>query len=57
MENRLNFVEQSLIDFLYMYEGQQNILGLLGFRIRESLEDLNRYGEISIISVSLKILS
>ncbi len=36
--------------FLYVYE-EEKLLGLLGFRIRENLEDVTRYGEISIISV------
>lgn len=51
MQNRLQFVQISPFDFLYVYEEEENILGLLGFRIRENLEDVTRYGEISIISV------
>ncbi|WP_369899862.1 N-acetyltransferase family protein [Bacillus manliponensis] len=51
MQNRLQFVQISPFDFLYVYEEGENILGLLGFRIRENLEDVTRYGEISIISV------
>ncbi|WP_459503619.1 GNAT family N-acetyltransferase [Bacillus sp. C1] len=53
MENRLQFVEISPFDFLYVYEEDHVIFGLLGFRIRENLEDVTRYGEISIISVDL----
>ncbi len=41
----------SPFDFLYVYEEEETIWGLLGFRIRENLEDVTRYGEISIISV------
>jgi len=51
MENRLKFIEDSPFDFLYVYEEIDSILGMLGFRIRENIEDLNRFGEISIISV------
>lgn len=51
MLNRLQFVQVSPFDFLYVYEEEKKILGLLGFRIRENLEDVTRYGEISIISV------
>ncbi|MDM5154782.1 GNAT family N-acetyltransferase [Bacillus sp. DX1.1] len=51
MQNRLQFVAMSPFDFLYVYEEDSSIFGLLGFRIRENLEDVTRYGEISIISV------
>ncbi|PFE03153.1 N-acetyltransferase [Bacillus cereus] len=53
MQNRLQFVEMSPFDFLYVYEEDNVIFGFLGFRIRENLEDVTRYGEISIISVDL----
>ena len=55
MNNRLQFVQMSPFDFLYVYEEEKTILGLLGFRIRENLEDVTRYGEISIISVDSTI--
>ncbi|MBJ8029607.1 GNAT family N-acetyltransferase [Bacillus cereus group sp. N21] len=51
MQNRLQFVEMSPFDFLYVYEEDDHIFGFLGFRIRENLEDVTRYGEVSIISV------
>ncbi|MEN1935927.1 GNAT family N-acetyltransferase [Paenibacillus sp. 102] len=51
MQNRLQFIEMSPFDFLYVYEEDNEIFGFLGFRIRENLEDITRYGEISIISV------
>ncbi|CAM3810083.1 MULTISPECIES: GNAT family N-acetyltransferase [Bacillus cereus group] len=54
MNNRLQFVQMSPFDFLYVYE-EDTIYGLLGFRIRENLEDITRYGEISIISVDSTI--
>ncbi|MDR4410624.1 GNAT family N-acetyltransferase, partial [Bacillus anthracis] len=34
---------------------EKTIFGFLGFRIRENLEDITRYGEISIISVDSTI--
>ncbi len=55
MNNRLQFVQMSPFDFLYVYEEEETIFGLLGFRIRENLEDVTRYGEISIISVDSTI--
>ncbi|MGE7861329.1 GNAT family N-acetyltransferase [Bacillus mobilis] len=55
MNNRLQFVQMSPFDFLYVYEEEDTIYGLLGFRIRENLEDITRYGEISIISVDSTI--
>ncbi|MBE7120024.1 GNAT family N-acetyltransferase [Bacillus cereus] len=55
MNNRLQFVKMSPFDFLYVYEEENTILGLLGFRIRENSEDITRYGEISIISVDSTI--
>ncbi|MED0936921.1 GNAT family N-acetyltransferase [Bacillus mobilis] len=55
MNNRLQFVQMSPFDFLYVYEKEDTIFGLLGFRIRENLEDITRYGEISIISVDSTI--
>ena len=45
----------SPFDFLYVYEEEETIFGLLGFRIRENLEGVTRYGEISIISVDSTI--
>ncbi|MGF9872761.1 GNAT family N-acetyltransferase [Bacillus tropicus] len=55
MNNRLQFVQMSPFDFLYVYEEEETIFGLLGFRIRENLEDVTRYGEILIISVDSTI--
>jgi N-acetylglutamate synthase-like GNAT family acetyltransferase len=47
--NRLKMIEDSLIDELYIYEQENKIQGVLGFRIRENVEESSRYGEISVI--------
>jgi N-acetylglutamate synthase-like GNAT family acetyltransferase len=52
MLDRLRMVEGSTIDSLYVCEEDGKIVGLLGFRIRENLEDVSRFGEISAIVVS-----
>jgi N-acetylglutamate synthase-like GNAT family acetyltransferase len=53
VEDRLRLIEESPIDELYVLEQEDRILGLLGFRIRENVEEPSRYGEISAI-VTLK---
>lgn len=49
--NRLDFIKDSTIDSLYVYELNNAVIGLLGFRIRENLEENSRYEEISSIAV------
>ncbi len=51
MLNRLQMVAESKIDSLYVCEDSGKIAGLLGFRIRENLEELSWFGEISAIVV------
>lgn len=51
IENRLDFVDSSPIDSLFVYELNEKIVGILGFRIRENIEENSRFGEISIIVV------
>ena len=51
--NRLDFINSSSIDSLYVYDLNGSVIGLLGFRIRENIEENSRYGEISIIAVDL----
>jgi N-acetylglutamate synthase-like GNAT family acetyltransferase len=51
MLNRLQMVEKSKIDSLYVCEDNGEIQGLLGFRIRENLEEMSRFGEVSAIVV------
>ena len=47
--DRLEMIEKSPIDELYVCEQEKRILGVLGFRIRENIEEPGRYGEISVI--------
>jgi GNAT superfamily N-acetyltransferase len=49
--NRLDFIKNSTIDSLYVYELNNTVIGILGFRIRENIEENSRYGEISAIVV------
>jgi len=49
--NRIQFVQQSTVDTLFVYEHQKIIVGLLAFRIRENIEANNRFGEISVLVV------
>lgn len=51
--NRLDFINNSSIDSLYVYDLNGSVIGLLGFRIRENIEENSRYGEISVIVVDL----
>jgi N-acetylglutamate synthase-like GNAT family acetyltransferase len=49
--NRITYVQNSLMDSLVVYELDNKIIGLLAFRIRENIEENNRFGEISVIVV------
>jgi N-acetylglutamate synthase-like GNAT family acetyltransferase len=51
MLNRLEFVAESKVDSLFVCEEDGRLVGLLGFRIRENLEEMSRFGEISAIVV------
>ncbi|MFX4609056.1 GNAT family N-acetyltransferase, partial [Acinetobacter baumannii] len=52
MTNRLHFINQSPFDFMYVYEENNSVLGILGFRIRENIEEVSRFGEVSVIVVN-----
>ncbi len=54
MTDRLEMVNNSQIDELYICEVDNSILGVLGFRIRENIEENSRYGEISVIVTNLE---
>lgn len=49
VEDRLRMVEASAIDELYVLEDEHGIQGLLGFRIRENIEERSCYGEVSAL--------
>jgi GNAT superfamily N-acetyltransferase len=49
MRDRFRMIETSPIDELYLLEYENRVHGLLGFRIRENLEERSRYGEVSVI--------
>lgn len=51
METRLKFVAESPFDSLYVCHENGVIHGLLAFRIRENIEDVSRYGEVSVVVV------
>jgi ribosomal protein S18 acetylase RimI-like enzyme len=50
-EDRLRFCENSPFDFLYVYEEGGEVLGVCAFRIRENIEAVSRFGEVSAIVV------
>lgn len=52
MRNRLELVKSSPIDELYVCEINVVMQGVLGFRIRENIEEVSRFGEISILVTS-----
>jgi ribosomal protein S18 acetylase RimI-like enzyme len=49
IKDRLKMIDASSIDELYVFEQENQINGVLGFRIRENVEEPTRYGEISVI--------
>jgi N-acetylglutamate synthase-like GNAT family acetyltransferase len=51
MLDRLEHVEKSDIDYLFVCEEDGYIQGLLGLRMRVNLEEVSKFGEISAIVV------
>jgi GNAT superfamily N-acetyltransferase len=49
MRGRLYFVNHSTIDWLFVAERDGHVMGLLGLRLREHIEDPTRHMEISVI--------
>ncbi len=49
MQNRLDWVNDSPIDWLYVAEVEGCVVGWMGFRLRERLEAIARFGEISVL--------
>jgi GNAT superfamily N-acetyltransferase len=50
-EDRLAFVGQSPFDSLFVCEDEGAVIGAMGFRIRENIEQVSRFGEISALVV------
>jgi len=51
MRDRLDLVDRSPIDWLFVYEAEGQVRGLMGFRLRERIERVGRYGEVSVLVV------
>ena len=49
MQNRLDMVQNSPREELYVCAVDGTVQGILGFRIRENLEEVSRFGEISCL--------
>jgi GNAT superfamily N-acetyltransferase len=49
MRDRFDFAANSPIDWLFVCEVEGAVRGVLGFRLRERLERVGRYGEIYMI--------
>jgi GNAT superfamily N-acetyltransferase len=49
MRDRLDYAHRSPIDWLFVCEVAGVVRGVLGFRLREQLERVGRYGEIYLI--------
>jgi len=49
VEDRFRMIKASPIDELYLLEYEAKVHGLIGFRIRENLEERSRYGEVSVL--------
>jgi GNAT superfamily N-acetyltransferase len=48
---RLAMVERSPIDELFVLEDEGDVRGVLGFRMRENIDEASRYGEVSLLVV------
>ncbi|NOV02591.1 GNAT family N-acetyltransferase [Paenibacillus planticolens] len=51
IENRLHFMRGNPDESLYVYEEENQILGTLGFRIRQADDAVVKFSEISVISI------
>lgn len=51
MLDRLQFVEKSPYDSLFVCVEDGLILGAMAFRIRENIEEVSRFGEVSVMVV------
>ena len=48
---RLAMVEHSSVDELFVLEDEGEVRGVLGFRLRENIDEATRYGEVSLLVV------
>jgi GNAT superfamily N-acetyltransferase len=48
---RLAMVDRSPIDELFVLEDEGEVRGVLGFRLRENIDEATRYGEVSLLVV------
>ncbi|WP_379128050.1 GNAT family N-acetyltransferase [Paenibacillus sp. sgz500958] len=60
MKRRLEFVENSPVEELYVCTeangGEESVLlGALGFRLRENMENMTRYGEVSLLVTDRRV--
>jgi hypothetical protein len=52
VDERLEMIRRNAINSLFVCEGEAAAVGILGFGIRENLEEVSRYGKISAIVVT-----
>ena len=52
--NRLRLIRKSDSDELFVCEHENEIAGLMTFRIRENMEEVSHYGEVSAIVVDAR---
>jgi GNAT superfamily N-acetyltransferase len=55
MRDRLDFAEASPVDWLFVCEVDGAVRGVLGFRLREQLERVSRYGEVYLIVADAQV--
>ncbi|MBN2306340.1 MAG: GNAT family N-acetyltransferase [Anaerolineae bacterium] len=55
MQSRLDFVAASPIDWLFVCEIAGDVVGLLGFRLRERIEHPSRHGEVSVLVTDARV--
>jgi N-acetylglutamate synthase-like GNAT family acetyltransferase len=51
MIDRLQMIERSRTDSIFVYEQDSTIWGVLVFRIRENIREVSRFGEVCVIVV------
>jgi N-acetylglutamate synthase-like GNAT family acetyltransferase len=51
MIDRMQMIEKSSTDCIFVYEQDSTIWGVLVFRIRENIREVSQYGEVCIVVV------